>query len=80
MQQSHSDCIISAGMCLARRGARCRPTGADGLDKCPVYRRQCQGQAEPALTVLMLDILIPRRQLTDFRACISVLTLFFSLR
>jgi hypothetical protein len=28
----------------------CRPTGVDGLDECPRSRRQCQGQAEPALT------------------------------
>ena len=36
--------------CVRRRSA-----GADGLDECPRHRHQCQGQARPALTLLIIS-------------------------
>ena len=33
--------------------ARCRLTGVDALDECPRPQRQCQGKAEPALTLII---------------------------
>jgi hypothetical protein len=32
-----------------------RLTGVDALDECPRHQRQCQGKAEPALTLNSLE-------------------------